>query len=249
MASYLRPRRGKRATAISQNIILKKGEVFFEVPDGGVGTGAGKIKMGDGTTTYQNLPYFYEPAVVDVASSTIAFEEATSTDNTTLLNAIASGAQTSTLMGNIKKLLRNLNTSVTSLNNDLENKCKILSIDTTNVTIPENSEVGKIFNIASATLNPNSKYLIIGFCASLSNYSDNIMSCGIMVDPLSENSNLFYANGGNTSRTTMSNGGGLHCIRYYETYDEEIKIYLYTNNYISNNDAYQVRGNMLIIQL
>ena len=121
MASYLRPRRGKRATAISQNIILKKGEVFFEVPDGGVGTGAGKIKMGDGTTTYQNLPYFYEPAVVDVASSTIAFEEASSTDNTTLLNAIASGAQTSTLFGNIKKLLRNLNTSVTSLNNDLDN--------------------------------------------------------------------------------------------------------------------------------
>lgn len=122
-------------------------------------------------------------------------------------------------------------------------------MDTTNVTIPENSEVGKIFNIASATLNPNSKYLIIGFCASLSNYPDNIMSCGIMVDPLLENSNLFYVNGGNTSRTTMSNGGGLHCIRYYETYDEEIKIYLYTNNYVSNNDDYQVRGNMLIIQL
>lgn len=75
------------------------------------------------------------------------------------------------------------------------------------------------------------------------------MSCGIMVDPLLEISNLFYANGGNTSRTTISNGGGLHCIRYYETYDEEIKIYLYTNNYVSNNNAYQVRGNMLIIQL
>lgn len=72
----------------------------------------------------------------------------------------------------------------------------MLLIDTTNVTIPENSEVGKIFNIASATLNPNSKYLIIGFCVSLSNYPDIIMSCGIMVDPLLENPNLFYANGG-----------------------------------------------------
>ena len=75
------------------------------------------------------------------------------------------------------------------------------------------------------------------------------MSCGIMVDPLLENSNLFYASGGNTTRTTMSNGGGLHCIRYYETYDEEIKVYLFTNNYVSNNVAYQVDGNMLIIQL
>ena len=32
MASYLRPRRGKEATAKSQNIVLKRGEVFFETP-------------------------------------------------------------------------------------------------------------------------------------------------------------------------------------------------------------------------
>ena len=35
MASYLRPRRGKKATAESQNIVLKRGEVFFESPGGG----------------------------------------------------------------------------------------------------------------------------------------------------------------------------------------------------------------------
>ena len=61
MASYLRPRRGKKATAEAQNIILKRGEIFFEVPTTGVGTGAGKLKMGDGTSTYSNLPYFMEP--------------------------------------------------------------------------------------------------------------------------------------------------------------------------------------------
>ena len=60
MASYLRPRRGKKATATSNNIVLKRGEVFFEVPDTGVGTGMGKIKMGDGTTAYGSLPYFNE---------------------------------------------------------------------------------------------------------------------------------------------------------------------------------------------
>ena len=58
MASYLRPRRGKEATAKSQNIVLKRGEVFFETPSGGVGTGIGKIKMGDGSTSYASLPYF-----------------------------------------------------------------------------------------------------------------------------------------------------------------------------------------------
>ena len=121
MAGYLKPRRGKLATATSQNIVLKRGEVFFEVPTGGVGTGAGKIKMGDGTTAYSSLPYFLEPTVIDVAASTIAFTEASSTDNTTLLNAIASGAQLKTIIGNVKKLLRNLNSSVTQLNNDLAN--------------------------------------------------------------------------------------------------------------------------------
>ena len=64
MASYLRPRRGKKATAIAQltaSAPLKRGEVFFEVPDGGTGTGAGRIKMGDGSTAYESLPYFLEP--------------------------------------------------------------------------------------------------------------------------------------------------------------------------------------------
>jgi hypothetical protein len=63
MSSYLRPRRGKKATAIAQltsSNPLKRGEIFFEVPDDGVGTGAGKIKMGDGVTAYADLPYFSE---------------------------------------------------------------------------------------------------------------------------------------------------------------------------------------------
>ena len=58
--SSLRPRRGKRSTAISKGIVLKRGEIFFEVPDSGVGTGAGKIVMGDGTSAYEDLPYFNE---------------------------------------------------------------------------------------------------------------------------------------------------------------------------------------------
>ena len=61
MSSYLRPRRGKKSTAIAQltsSNPLKRGEIFFEVPDEGVGTGAGKIKMGDGVTAYADLPYF-----------------------------------------------------------------------------------------------------------------------------------------------------------------------------------------------
>lgn len=71
MSSYLRPRRGKKSTAIAQltsSNPLKRGEIFFEVPDDGVGTGAGKIKMGDGVTTYADLPYFSEGGSGDVGT-------------------------------------------------------------------------------------------------------------------------------------------------------------------------------------
>lgn len=106
---YFRPRRGKKATACSQDFVLRKGEVFFEVPDLGVGKGPGKIKMGDGITRYSLLPYFYEPPTIDPSTNTITFEESETTDNTELLNTIASGAQLATIIGAIKKLLRNHN--------------------------------------------------------------------------------------------------------------------------------------------
>lgn len=60
MTVYFKPRRGKKATAISQDVVLKHGEVFFEVPEEGAGSGKGKLKMGDGVTSYSELPYFLE---------------------------------------------------------------------------------------------------------------------------------------------------------------------------------------------
>lgn len=52
----LRPYIGTKTEA--GNKVLKNGEMFFEVPDTGIGTGAGKIKIGDGKTAYPDLPYF-----------------------------------------------------------------------------------------------------------------------------------------------------------------------------------------------
>lgn len=60
MSKFLRPRRGKRTTAINKNIVLKEGEIFFEIPNTGSGTGEGKIYMGDGTTSYENLPAYID---------------------------------------------------------------------------------------------------------------------------------------------------------------------------------------------
>ena len=126
MASYLRPRRGKEATAKSQNIVLKRGEIFFETPSGGVGTGIGKIKMGDGSTSYASLPYFLRQLDLNDNNTKCAFTNATAatdkSNNTTYLNNIAPSNNLKTLFQNIKQLLLNYNSQLTSLNNDLANK-------------------------------------------------------------------------------------------------------------------------------
>ena len=155
MAGFLRPRRGRRSTAESQAIILKRGEVFFECPDTGVGTGTGKIKVGDGTTAYADLPYFMDLSSVttDVAGSAIAFTESTTTDNATLLASIKSGATLKTMISAMKKLLSNLDTSVTQLNNDLANKAnsnhthtQYASTDHTHSNYVSESQVVSIVN-------------------------------------------------------------------------------------------------------
>ena len=56
----LLPRRGRRITMeaeIKKDTILAEGELFVECCDDGIGKGYGRLKMGDGVTTYENLPY------------------------------------------------------------------------------------------------------------------------------------------------------------------------------------------------
>ena len=125
MASYLRPRRGKKATAEAQltsSAPLKRGEVFFEVPDSGVGTGLGRIKMGDGSTAYASLPTFLEQlnpdtALVGFTNSTTGSEDLST--NATYASAIVPSANLKTIFTNLKQLLLNHNVQLTKLNNDL----------------------------------------------------------------------------------------------------------------------------------
>lgn len=131
MASYLRPRRGKKSTAESQAIVLKKGEIFFEVPDGGTGTGAGKMKMGDGATAYANLPYFSQPTVEDsVVGFTDSNTETAQSNNATYLTNIKPANTLKTIFTNLKQLLYNYNAEITQLNNDLESKISLQYIGT-----------------------------------------------------------------------------------------------------------------------
>ena len=129
MASYFRPLRGTRASALQQldgNAPLKNGEVFFEYPDGGPGTGTGKIKMGDANgTPYSDLPYFIDPTAVKsstienstIKTSKIEFTNSSSvsTDtDATLLNKIVPASTTNVLFNALKQLLVNFSSKIKS---------------------------------------------------------------------------------------------------------------------------------------
>lgn len=53
----LRPRRGTASQWTSANPVLAEGEIGIEVPSSGVGKGLVKMKFGDGSTAWKNLPY------------------------------------------------------------------------------------------------------------------------------------------------------------------------------------------------
>ena len=63
MANVIKPHRGASAymtTGAGKNVVLAEGELFVELPDSGFSSGTAKIKIGDGTTAYSNLPFIYD---------------------------------------------------------------------------------------------------------------------------------------------------------------------------------------------
>lgn len=53
----IRPRRDTISAWEYNNPILSEGEEGYEFPDTGVGTGAANLKIGDGVTAWNSLPY------------------------------------------------------------------------------------------------------------------------------------------------------------------------------------------------
>lgn len=164
MASYLKPRRGTYSTAVNQlstaATCLKNGEIFFELNSSGAGKGMGKIKMGDGSTSYSSLPYF-----LSLTDNGITF---TATESTNQLSSFSSGVTIPNAFRYIRSTLSYLVTQVTNLNNDL--KAKNLIKEVTVVTTQSCYTTG--YNKASSfqpiaayngdyTSKPNTTYQIV----------------------------------------------------------------------------------------
>ena len=117
VSKIFKPRRGLASTMAGsgkKNIVLQKGEFFLEAPSGGMGTGASKVKVGDGTTAYSSLPY----ALGDTSNDKIDFSNNTSTTVANALTSVASGKALKTIIGGLKQAISLCNTSITKLNDD-----------------------------------------------------------------------------------------------------------------------------------
>lgn len=88
----IRPRRGTASQWEYANPILSEGEMAFEVPDTGVGTGLINIKQGDGQNSWNNLPYAFNGGVLNQRvtdlSETVASYDAAITSLTTKVNTM-----------------------------------------------------------------------------------------------------------------------------------------------------------------
>ena len=128
--TIFKPRRGKKTTFTTgdkSSTILGNGEIFFEYPDNGPGTGRGRIMMGDGSSTYATMgtKYFIpftedeiinHPGTADksiVGTSIIS----TSTINTYLNNA-KSGNTLKSIIHNLREAIYSNACNIVYLNNN-----------------------------------------------------------------------------------------------------------------------------------
>lgn len=85
----IRPRRGTKNQWSIANTVLSEGEWGVECPSEGIGTGLISIKIGDGSTPWNDLPYAYKDIRKDVVQSTTITEEGKLMDGKTCSDALA----------------------------------------------------------------------------------------------------------------------------------------------------------------
>src|SRR5574344_1413423 len=149
-SKIFRPHRGSHTTMTTTkaSVVLASGEVFFEYPDAGVGKGACKVKMGDGTTAYSALPYALGS---DVSTTTVTYTDSTAATVSAAMAEAASGNTVGAMIAGLKQGESLLNTAVVAAQTDATsagtqattNKADIATINTKLATIAEGAEVNQ----------------------------------------------------------------------------------------------------------
>lgn len=114
MSKIFKPHRGKKSIMISdkKDIILNDGEFFIEQSDD---NSINRAKVGDGTTTYENLPYLSG----DASNDKIEITNDTSESVDDGINKITNGTKLKILIGVIKQIFSLFNTRTTTLEKQL----------------------------------------------------------------------------------------------------------------------------------
>ena len=119
MSKIFKPRRGLKSTLTGPkaNTVLAAGEMFFEIPNGGLNSGPGRIMLGDGTSTYSALTPFMEQT--DVSSAQVTVTADNSATSTAAINNVSSGATTGALIGSLKQAISLTKSELTNTIDDL----------------------------------------------------------------------------------------------------------------------------------
>jgi hypothetical protein len=121
-----RPRRGTVTTMTStdkKNTVLAKGEMFIEVPNSGVGTGASRIIIGNGTDSYETISNNHKYAIDGVTgyNTSDVYADSSASDVTSILDDVVDGKTVRNLFGNLKKAVSKNAADIAILNDDITN--------------------------------------------------------------------------------------------------------------------------------
>ena len=126
MAFTIKPRRGKKSTMTNTSkagIVLQEGEMFIEFDDNpDVKQRHARIKIGDGKTTYQNLPYALGDSIKD---ENVDFIEDPRTSFSDIFADFVTGISLNTMIPLIKKCIYLLHTAEQALESDVYKKNEV----------------------------------------------------------------------------------------------------------------------------
>ena len=230
MASYLKPRRGRKSTAIAQNLLLKRGEIFFEIPESGIGTGMGKVKMGDGSKNYNQLPYFIDPtASASTAtnagtanysnnSGTANYSKNASTANYSTSAGSATNASTANYSKNASTSTYSTKTATdtalsTTSTNPVQNKVVAAEIGALKQSFQDgcNTISNKITELGVSTATNSSPIIIANNIEILANnkYNEGVKDADARTNPDSNNYKAGYNAGKNSTTIKYIDGTGI----------------------------------------
>lgn len=103
VTKVFKPRRGLASTmkGSKSSTVLSKGEFFVEYQGSEEGKCPIKIKMGDGTSTYNNLPY----ALGDTSADPIEFGNNSASTSSAALSSVVSGATLADIVAGLKRAI------------------------------------------------------------------------------------------------------------------------------------------------